>query len=433
MSSYAESLTPQQRKKARMQAIGSTLFGCVAEVMLDSSAIITLYIFALGGSGAMTVLAAGLTGLAGMLIYIPCSHFVNKLGLKRAVKYACITGCTGLLLCASGTLFGAAGKYIALLGVFIYSIQRPFYGATWYPLLDNFLRKEDRGSFFGIMRFTYMLSIGIPFFIVGLFMGKEAPILLLQILIAFAGIALLGRWYFINKFPIDPNIQPEVPNIRKALSISLHNGPLVGYSIYVCLFSIAYTPVYPLILAYLKETVKLSAGDVQLISSCWIGGQLIPFLLYGKLLKKTSLATLELTVHFVVVSIALAFFLIPTDTPNFFWIGAIGVLILSMAQSIFMCNNSGELMALARPGNKSMAGAFLQTYQNTGTAIGRNASSAILGAGLLMPGWTLWEMQFNAYQSVFLFCAVIGVVILVLLPVMPSVIPKHDDYYEPPR
>ena len=135
----------------------------------------------------------------------------------------------------------------------------------------------------------------------------------------------------------------------------------------------------------------------------------------------------------MVILIAFSFFLIPADTPYFFWIGAAGVLILSMAQSIFMCNNSGELMALARPGNKCMAGAFLQTYQSIGGAVGRNCSSAILGAGLLMPSWTLGAMQFNAYQSVFLICGVIGVVILIILPIMPSVIPKHDDYYEPPK
>ena len=42
-------------------AIGSTLFGCISEVMLDSTAVVTLYFFALDGSAAMTVFAAGLT------------------------------------------------------------------------------------------------------------------------------------------------------------------------------------------------------------------------------------------------------------------------------------------------------------------------------------------------------------------------------------
>lgn len=428
---YADTLSPEQRKKAKFNAFGSTWFGCVAEVMVDSTAIITLYVLALGGSAAMTVLAAGFTGIVNMFCLIPAATIVTRMGLKRAVKYACLTGCFGLLLAATAPYFGSYGKYIALLGCFIYCLQRPLYGATWYPLLDNFLRPQDRGNFFGVMRFTYMLIIGIPFFIVGLFMGKEAPVLLLQCIVAFAGIALLGRWYFINQFPMDPNAKVEVPEMKKALSISLHNGPLTGYSVYVCMFNIVYAPIFPLILAYLKEYVKLSASDVQLISTVWIGGQVIPFLLYGWLLKKTSLRFLEITVHITVLVVAFALFLLPTTISGFAWIVAVLVLILSMAQSCYMCNNSAEIMALARPGNKNMATAFTQTYAGMGAAVGRNFSSAILGIGLLAPQWTLGGQTFNHYQSMYLMCGVVAVFIFILLPIMPSVISKHDDYYEP--
>lgn len=428
---YADTLSPEVRKKARSNAFGSTWFGCVSEVMLDSTAIVTLYIFALGGSAAATVLVAGFSGIVSMFCLIPAATIVTRMGLKRAVKYACLTGCFGLLLAASAPYFGAYGKYIAMLGFFIYCLQRPLYGATWYPLLDNFLRPQDRGNFFGVMRFSYMLIIGIPFFIVGLLMGKEASIVLLQCIIAFAGIAVLGRWYFINKFPQDPNAKVEVPEMKKALSISLHNGPLTGYSVYVCLFTMVYAPIYPLTLAYLKEFVKLSAGDVQLISTVWIGGQLIPFLLYGTMLKKTSLRFLEIGVHITVMCVALALFFLPTSLSCFAWIVAALVLILSMAQSCYMCNNSAEIMALARPGNKNMAMAFIQTYAGMGAALGRNLTSVILGIGLLAPQWSLGGTTFNHYQSMFMIYGVIALIIFMLLPIMPSVISKHDDHYEP--
>ena len=42
--SYADSLSSKERFKAMRNAIGSAWFGCVAEVMVDSSAFITLYI-----------------------------------------------------------------------------------------------------------------------------------------------------------------------------------------------------------------------------------------------------------------------------------------------------------------------------------------------------------------------------------------------------
>ena len=137
---YADILTDVQRRTARLNAIGSAWFGCVAEVLVDSSAFITLYILALGGSAAMAVFVAGFTGVVNMFALIPSATIVTRMGLKRAVKYACLTGCFGLLLAASAPFFGAYGKYVALAGCFIYCFQRPLYTATWYPLLDNFLR-----------------------------------------------------------------------------------------------------------------------------------------------------------------------------------------------------------------------------------------------------------------------------------------------------
>lgn len=428
---YADILTDVQRRTARINAIGSAWFGCVAEVLVDSSAFITLYILALGGSAAMAVLVAGFTGIVNMFALIPSATIVTRMGLKRAVKYACLTGCSGLLLAASAPCFGAYSKYVALVGCFIYCFQRPLYTATWYPLLDNFLRPQDRGSFFGVMRFSYMLIIGIPFFIVGLFMGKDASILLLQIVIAFAGLALLGRWFFINRFPIDPNAKVEVPEMKKALNISLHNAPLTGYAVYICMFNMVYTPIYPLTLAYLREHIQLSAGSVQLISTVWIGGQLIPFLLYGYMLKKTSLRFLEIFCHITVMFVATAMFLLSPGVPGFAWIVAALVLILAMAQSIYMCSNSSEMMALARPGNKTMASALCQTYTGFGMAAGRNLTSAVLAVGFLTPHWTLGGMSFNHYQTIYLICAVFAAIIFILLPIIPSVIAKHDDYYEP--
>lgn len=429
--SYADSLSSKERFKAMRNAIGSAWFGCVAEVMVDSSAFITLYILALGGSAAMAVLVAGFTGVVNMFILIPSASIVTRIGLKRAVKYACLTGCFGLLLAAFAPWFGAYSKYVALAGCFIYCLQRPLYTATWYPLLDNFLRPQDRGNFFGVMRFSYMLIIGIPFFIAGLFMGKNASIILLQCIIAFAGLALLGRWFFINRFPIDPNAKVEVPEMKKALNISLHNGPLTGYAVYICMFNMVYTPIYPLTLAYLREYIQLSAGSVQLISTVWIGGQLVPFLLYGYLLKKTSLRFLEILVHVTVMTVAACMFLLPPGIPGFAWIVAALVLILSMAQSFYMCSNSSEMMALARPGNKTMASAFCQTYTGFGMAAGRNLTSGILAIGFLAPQWTWGGMTFNQFQTIYLICAVFAAVIFIMLPIVPSIISKHDDYYEP--
>ena len=96
-----------------------------------------------------------------------------------------------------------------------------------------------------------------------------------------------------------------------------------------------------------------------------------------------------------------------------------------------MCNNSTEFLALARPGNKPMAVAFLQTYQNVGISIGRAGTAAVLGADLLAPSWRLGPLELCGYQTLFLASGAAMAALLVLLPTLPAFVPKHSDYYEP--
>ena len=57
MSAFAETLTDRERRRGRIHAYFACYFGCISEVMLDSSAIIILYVGMLGGS-AMTAIPA---------------------------------------------------------------------------------------------------------------------------------------------------------------------------------------------------------------------------------------------------------------------------------------------------------------------------------------------------------------------------------------
>ena len=49
---FAETLTERERRRGRILAYASTWFGCISEVMMDSSAIIIIYITLLNGTSA---------------------------------------------------------------------------------------------------------------------------------------------------------------------------------------------------------------------------------------------------------------------------------------------------------------------------------------------------------------------------------------------
>ena len=173
MSTFAETLSPQERRRGRICAFCACYFGCISEVMLDSSAIIILYISMLGGTKLEVMLSTGFSAVFSMLAMIPCAFLISRVGAKRAVTAACLAGCSGYLLMAAAPFFGPYQKTAVMTGCLIYCAQRSLYGAAWYPMLDVFLRPQDRGSFFGTMRFTYMILSGVLFFLIGKLMGKE--------------------------------------------------------------------------------------------------------------------------------------------------------------------------------------------------------------------------------------------------------------------
>ena len=432
--SFADSLGEAGRRRGRLCAYASALCGCVSEVMLDTSAIIILFMEMLGGGDMQKMLINSFTGLLCMFLYIPCVAIIARMGQKPAVRVACLTGCAGFLLMACAPWFGSFRISAMLGGCFIYCLQRSLYGACWYPLLDAFLRPEDRGAFFGNLRSMYYTFTGILFFLIGLVMGKHPPFWLMQAVIGAAGLLLLGRYYFISKFPVDPNAVPEVPNIGKSLGISVRNGPLTAYSVYVCLLTLAVTSLIPLLFIYLRSKyVDLQPGEVQMISAVGMVGSIVGFLIYKHVLRVIGQKKLELIVHISYIAAAFLLFGINGSTRGFSFIAAAILCLITFTGSIFGCNNSGEMMALARPGNKTMASAFVQTYMSVGGFIGRGGVSLILGVTMLSPQWECWGMTISHYQTIFLFCGVIAALMLILIPTLPSVVPKHHDYYEPPR
>ncbi|MBQ7696518.1 MAG: MFS transporter [Lentisphaeria bacterium] len=431
MSTYAETLSPQERRRGRILAFFACYFGCISEVMLDSSAIIILYISMLGGSKLEVMLSTGFSAIFCMAAMIPCAFLISRIGMKRGVTAACLAGCAGYLLMAAAPFFGPYQKAVCLIGCLIYSAQRSLYGAAWYPMLDVFLRPQDRGSFFGTMRFTYMILSGVLFFLIGKLMGKEPPVELMQIVIGVTGLLILGRLYCMLHFPANPEENKFRLDIRSALGISVRNGPLVNYSVYVCLLSMAFTSLVPVTLLYLKNHVGLDAGKVQIFSTIGIAGSITGFFCYGFLQKKLKVKRLELSVHLIYTAAALTLALLSRNASGFIYIAGTVYFFISFAGSTFMCNNSTELLALARPGNKPMAMAFQQTYQNLGISIGRGGTALILGANLLMPSWDLGPLEICSYQTLFLLYGSLMAILLILLPTLPAIVPKHHDYYEP--
>ena len=68
---FAETLSDRQRQHYRRTAVCSTMFGCISTQLIESNALIVLYLTMLGGSDSFSMFSASLTGVSNILPLVP--------------------------------------------------------------------------------------------------------------------------------------------------------------------------------------------------------------------------------------------------------------------------------------------------------------------------------------------------------------------------
>ena len=428
---FVNTLSHKERKRYHIYALASTWFGCFSDVMIDSSAILILYFAMLGASDSETMFTTAFVSIASMLFMIPASGLVNKLGAKSVVAISSFIGTSACLLMAIAPIFGTSyGCFVALSGCFIYSISKATWPVAWYVVLGNILLPKERGNFLGFMRFSYYILTGITFWIIGHYMGKNPPILFLQVVIAIIGIMVLGRTFFISMIRLPEQVSGRL-DFAKSFKSVVRNTPLVGFAAYVGFICLAFAAVLPLTLLYLKSGLNLPEGLVQEISAVGIGGLVLGFFVYGRLVKLIGIKNVQIIVHLIYIITPLCLFFCSKEVPYVEWIAGAFYVLGSFGFACFYCYMSQEILALSRPSNLSMASACVQTYQFIGTTGSRGAISFLIGSGMLASSWTKWGINFTHFQTLFLISSAIAVFCLIMVFCLPSVIKDKEDYYNP--
>ena len=176
----------------------------MSEVLFDNSAIVLLFITAQGGGEGVTMLSSVLSPVAWALLLIPCSELARRKGLKWSLSAGVYLAMAGILILVLSPYFGRGNLWAAMAGCAIFALSRPVHLAAWNPLLNGILRREERGKFFGFMRFSYQLAGIILFSSAGFLMGARPPLWLLQTIIGLCGLLLIGRKSCIFKIIIQP-------------------------------------------------------------------------------------------------------------------------------------------------------------------------------------------------------------------------------------
>ena len=419
------------RKKAERDATYSTWFGCFSEQIIDRNAVLVIYLVLLGGSDSISMFSTSLSSIASVILLIPCAGFAVKFGLRITYSFACIVGMLSFLGMAAAPYAGSMAKNIVLCCCFIFALTRPIYASCWYPLLDNFLLPEGRGKFFGKMRFSYTIINTVFIYLIGKLMGTNPSIMILQGILVFGGLTLLGRKFEMDRLPIDPDSRREPVNIRKSVGICMRNSQLVGFSIYFCLLNLAFCAAEPLAIVYMKTYLKIDAETVMIFPSINLVGLLLGYAFVGLAFRKFKTKLCLVGTHLTALLVCILYLCSVPSNPFLYPILGAAFLLNGVVGAFLLCINSTEMLALAKPGNKVMAMAFVSTLSSLGTAVGRLGTTVILGSGALAATWQFMDLTVSKFQFLFGFYTISIIFFLVLLPLAPSVVPRHHDYYHP--
>ena len=421
--SYADTLSDATRRKARRDAVFSAIFGCVSEQAVDTGTLLILYFGMLGGGDALAMFSTAVPGIAFTLLSIPAAGLVSRLGLRRSYRSAILIQTVAFFLIAAAPFAGAWAPQMVLAAFAVFCIVRAFYGAAWFPLVDNFLRADERGGFFGTMRFVYMLFNMLLIYGVGRLMGAKPPLPIIQLYFAAAGAGLLARYWFLERLPVGADREAAHYEVLPALKISLGNAPLVGFSFYYGFLNLAALGAFPLALIYMKSFLGYGAATVMVITAVGLLGQIVGFALTGCLIRRFGLRNFGILTHALFLA---AIGLLPVTSPERPWscqlLGAL-FFVNGTALAFLGCFGSTGMLALARPGNKVMAMAFVSTFQYFGTALGRLGATGLMALGVLAERWRFGGRVFASFHTFFLIdfaLTVLGLTFLLLLPAMNS-------------
>jgi len=175
--------------------------------------------------------------------------------------------------------------FLILVTVFA-ATSRVGMGACWQPLMRNITTNEDRGRFFGRMRFFYTTITAIAVCVIPVLIGTSITEAQYKILLIIAAAGVLNQFYWARKIP-----EPERANdarapgtqesIHKRLWRVLRTSPLMRRPLLVRMLAIFFqVPIY---VVYLKKMINMPSNLVSVYIAMVALGGAASLLLWGKL------------------------------------------------------------------------------------------------------------------------------------------------------
>jgi MFS family permease len=404
-------------------------FYAVAFVMLTDSPVFILYAALLGGSEFIGLVTTSLLPLARGLVTPFFALLVDRIG-KRRVFLPCLlfSGFVFISLAAIPWLPGARTGWLLLLlsvYVFLYAAAE----SAWFPLLRDLVPPAVRGSFFGGLRATWTAAAMAVLFVIGLWIGRNARVEQLQVVVAAAGLFLLVRLLLVWPLRETPALRPDLTLRAVVLSLLRHKR-LFDFCIYLFVLYLLAGSILPMIYVLARTALHMPDNFLVNLSSLVMLANIAGYYLSGRVVDRWGTRGIFLAAHFGFGLICLALLSVNAGQPplyNQIALAGLAALygLLYAAASVAVTT---DLFGLAPTENQATGIAFgLALYQG-GLAAARFGSAWVLARGILNPQWHWLGMELTAYHAILLVagCGVVGAV--VLLTLVPSLMAgvRHD-------
>ncbi len=408
-----------QQKRSQRDAILASCWGAVSQVMVNDSSVVIIYATLLGAGEMVSVMTSSLQYISLCFLMIPFAYVAERVGRKRQILFASALGCLMLLGTAAAPWCGRYTQTVLMGSLGLFAISLSGYLAAWFPMLDGVVPPEQRGLFFGRMRFAWQLVAALFILVSGWAIGEHASMGSLQIIIVLAALGLLGRFWYINDMEDSGGGEARVP-WRKVWRDIVANRALTGFSVYLFLLYTAANATIPVVFIFAKKHLLLADNVIVISSACAMGGLLSGYLVGGWVVHRHGVKPVFLAAHLAFGLMNLLLLTIHSGS----WGSVCALVVVITAYGFMMaCASiavSSEMLALAPANNKAMSIAFCYSLYAAGLGFSRFLASVILGSGILASEWTCGGVMFTKYHTLFLVYGCGTTAIAVLLVLVPA-------------
>jgi MFS family permease len=413
-------LSHREQRAAMRLAVASACIGGVPQVLARESSVMILYATMLGAGPFLTMAMTSLEYLSTFVLILPVAYAMEHAGKKRLILPALAAATGSLLAAGAAGWLPAGGRRALTAGLVVFSMAMAVYIAGWFPLLRDIIPPRERGRFFGRMRMSWQAVAAAYLMGSALIVGKQAPLLVVQVIVLVAALLMVGRLVLVSRIPEPWNARTRA-GFGHSLRTLASQGPMRRFWLYVLGLFLFCSATAPVALVYARLSLGVPDNYLLLLSGCLNVGMIAGFYGGGHAADRWGTSPVFLVTHLALGLFGLSLLFITDFSMRSAILLPLLLAANGAAYAAATVATSTEIIGLAQPGFLNLSIAAGTALQYAGMGVGRFVAGLLLDSPLLPEHWTLFAAPLNRYHALFVMNALLLLLWFALLLVLPKV------------